>query len=1076
MQDKGYKDILTEMLLAVSANIDFLKNNGSSQIYVKDGKLLTVVGGNYLYEFKLGALQDLDPDSEVEIRILKRTYSGKITSATDGKVQISAEEPLGESLASATIVISSYFLLEKLHEHLTSIKDSTSDENYGLSEVIFKTAKNHSGEDSAFLPNFNHSLDASQEDAIKRVLGSDVTFLWGPPGTGKSKTIASLLEEMINRGKSVLLIAHTNAATDSVLEKVVKVVANNPIYLDGKIIRIGSAKTIEPRLQNTMVMPDVILAEKTRPLREEIDSLKKKQESLQAILIKMAAAKADIEELERQNAKVKEAELQYEVLKGESVKVKSLLDEFRDKLKTQDDEIESFQNKKSYQRFLSGTSLDKLTAEKATLVNEVSRLTTQSVSLKESRDKLVETANSLVRNRNLTQKKVEAIDPKYNETEYLSTKQRVAHLTDQVRALEKQIEELADTLIEDAQVIVSTLTKSYMYKPIVSRKFDCVIIDEASMAPQPAIAGVSNLAKEKVVMVGDFFQLPPIAQHNVDRKNKTDEEADLEEKLIDKLLRKDVFYSAGIDGCVRNNELPAEGWLVQLKTQYRMHPDISYLINKLIYGKNGDKFELLNGAPVLNNGNKLLHSTPLSGAHVGIYDTSQLGTVPSKSDSKSTYNLTHALLAVELAKDAISNGYEKVGIISAYRAQVNLINKIIIDELGKNSQVVADTVHRFQGGAKQIVIFDITTPYSNTMYDDTKVDGDDEKLINVAFSRAEEKCLILGDCKVILSKHSESSLIRKSIELCKELGHPLLDASTLLSGYSADDRTEKWLSTLSGIDDHNLEKEILSSKLYDELDFYSNFQKDLISAKEEVIIQSAFLTTSRVINLRPVLGHLISKGLRVFVLTRLAEENSGQMIEESRKAMAILDKMGVIVLPFRGKIHQKYAVIDREILWEGSLNILSQRDSKETMRRFKGEATVSQYMEFHRLDKNIGPLGSNNLSRCDVCKEVGSWMWTTKTAFGYLWTYCLTGYHAKGKPPTTATDRKQKLDDKQNQLSKAADIRKRIKLNQNGKPVCPTHNRILVEKVGRFGDYWECPLRKECACTLSKTQLNKISN
>ena len=54
---------------------------------------------------------------------------------------------------------------------------------------------------------------------------------------------------------------------------------------------------------------------------------------------------------------------------------------------------------------------------------------------------------------------------------------------------------------------------SYSNKKILSREYDCVILDEASMAPLPAIYSAASIAKKKVVLVGDFFQLPPIAKH-----------------------------------------------------------------------------------------------------------------------------------------------------------------------------------------------------------------------------------------------------------------------------------------------------------------------------------------------------------------------------------------------------------------------------------------------------------------------------------------------------------------------------------------------------------------------------------
>jgi superfamily II DNA or RNA helicase len=53
-----------------------------------------------------------------------------------------------------------------------------------------------------------------QEKAIRQALGSEVLFIWGPPGTGKTTTIAQIIEAFIEKNMSILLLAHTNVATD----------------------------------------------------------------------------------------------------------------------------------------------------------------------------------------------------------------------------------------------------------------------------------------------------------------------------------------------------------------------------------------------------------------------------------------------------------------------------------------------------------------------------------------------------------------------------------------------------------------------------------------------------------------------------------------------------------------------------------------------------------------------------------------------------------------------------------------------------------------------------------------------
>jgi len=50
-------------------------------------------------------------------------------------------------------------------------------------------------------------------------------------------------------------------------------------------------------------------------------------------------------------------------------------------------------------------------------------------------------------------------------------------------------------------------------------------------------------------------------------------------------------------------------------------------------------------------------------------------------------------------------------------------------------------------------------------------------------------------------------------------------------------------------------------------------------------------------------------------------------------------------------MHQKVAIIDNDIAWEGSLNILSHRDTGEQMRRFAGQSAIEEISRNLELSK-----------------------------------------------------------------------------------------------------------------------------
>jgi len=59
-----------------------------------------------------------------------------------------------------------------------------------------------------------------QTAALGDILSNRLTVITGPPGTGKSQYIANVLINLFVKGKSVLLVSHTNKAVDVVYEKI----------------------------------------------------------------------------------------------------------------------------------------------------------------------------------------------------------------------------------------------------------------------------------------------------------------------------------------------------------------------------------------------------------------------------------------------------------------------------------------------------------------------------------------------------------------------------------------------------------------------------------------------------------------------------------------------------------------------------------------------------------------------------------------------------------------------------------------------------------------------------------------
>ncbi len=140
---------------------------------------------------------------------------------------------------------------------------------------------------------------------------------------------------------------------------------------------------------------------------------------------------------------------------------------------------------------------------------------------------------------------------------------------------------------------------------------------------------------------------------------------------------------------------------------------------------------------------------------------------------------------------------------------------------------------------------------------------------------------------------------------------------------------------------------MFNSELHDEKTFYRAFLKDLEDCRKEVIIESPYVSSARMKTLKPIFERLINIGVKVFVITRDPREHEVQSEEE----IQYFETLGVQVLLCVGNHHRKLAILDRKVLWEGSLNILSQTHSREIMRRINNTDLTLEMFNFLKLNK-----------------------------------------------------------------------------------------------------------------------------
>jgi len=144
-----------------------------------------------------------------------------------------------------------------------------------------------------------------------------------------------------------------------------------------------------------------------------------------------------------------------------------------------------------------------------------------------------------------------------------------------------------------------------------------------------------------------------------------------------------------------------------------------------------------------------------------------------------------------------------------------------------------------------------------------------------------------------------------------------------------------------------------TSKLYDQNTFYKAFERDLKHCRRELIIESPFITTRRMNALLPLFAKLRRHGVNIVINTRNPSEHDGDYYYQALAAVTAMQDLGITVLYTVGH-HRKLVIIDGEMFYEGSLNILSYSDSCEIMRRVVSSTETEILINFIGIKQYVG--------------------------------------------------------------------------------------------------------------------------
>ncbi|WP_084154214.1 AAA domain-containing protein [Citrifermentans bremense] len=1000
------------------------------QVVLEDGTHMQLDGKEHGYQFPYNEDAELFEGAAVVVIIGGSQSEGRIVSFLGNKIVISLKDDFGPRIAACIVKIDNTAMLEALRARLEKIiKGEAASFNVRLAEAVITNTGDELA--PAFVSaDYLKGLNAYQKEAIAKIVANEVFYLWGPPGTGKTMTLSALCHALIDGQKRILLCSNTNQAVDQVLLKLCKLFKkqNHLALTEGQILRVGQIAHTELKNDwSSHITLEGIVERKSQLLIERKGVLEIQLDRINAQVSRATELMKMFKVLDGLNVDKSQATASFQKVQAEYGSLTEKKKTLEDKQKTLVEERQNIQNagtiRRVFMRSLDVVEKDIRDTGTAFLSKE-RELIACGEKLVGFRGRTNEIDNAI----SLEKQKVAGVDRKQVEQQLEQAEVQKRPISEEISDINKQLEDIRKSILDRALIVGATVTKAYL-SPQMFSSFDVVIVDEASMVMLPALFNAAGLAKEKVVISGDFRQLAPIVQ--------------TEQKVIHDTIGGDVFRACQIDKKMHKEQTCKR--VAMLKEQYRMDDQICQLISHRMY-----KGALLTASERESTKRQppAPFNTPLT-----IVDTSSIWPFVNRDQFKSRYNLMNALAIRNLCSffescdhlTEIKNNGERtnrVGVCTPYAAQSKVLQRVFEGSRLKET-VEAGTVHRYQGDEKQVMIIDIPDSHgeqrAGIFLDADHHDDSGAMLFNVAVSRAQHNLIVFANLAYLDKKLPSHAILRDILSEMQGRG-TVVDVLDVLAMYPVMEDLRRLGRPF------NLSVDAEKFGLFDQNSFDQVCAVDFERAKKSIAVYSGFVTEQRVATYESVFRQKRAEGVMIRCITRPPKSNGSIPVEQGKAALDGLERMGCLV-DTRGEIHEKVVIIDDEILWHGSLNALSHTNrTDEVMTRLEGKAICLQMSAFLALDRSVKADNADGISskaenpRCPMCDSRSSYR---KGKYGPYWDCEDCDWKENYDKPV----RKKSASTGQSNVPP---------------PACDKCGKPMKVRAGRFGDFYGCTGYPDC--------------
>jgi hypothetical protein len=746
-----------------------------------------------------------------------------------------------------------------------------------------------------------------QERAVGQALGSELTFIWGPPGTGKTDVLAAVIEGCYRQGERVLFLAPTHVAVDQALLRVCERLQGEPGFDRGLVHRDKGAQLSDLGERfGTYIDRRQVEQRLMAGLQRQAEQLRQERGRLSGLV-------ADLRELEVVERTANDLVGRVRDAQTAAARAGERLEQADQRVRDLDERIADAGSGAGVGGVWRRRRLPDLTRQRAVAEENRQQALVERAACVQGLDQV---RDELARADGRRQRLLAEVGPARPSAEGL--RQGLTRVEEDLKRVEVERGGLRAMVRATTRVTASTVAGAVPER-LARDGFDTVVVDEAGMVDLASAFAVATLAQRRLVIAGDFRQLPAIVKADPTRLRGPDRSAWLT------WYARDMFTAAGMT--TETGQLTGDPRLVALREQYRMRPAICDLVNVVAY-----RDEPLRTGRA--DTSRVAPSPLLSGPLV-LIDTS--GRVIAQPRGRNV-NPVHAAAIRELVRglqyDTVlparrgqgSDPTAVVGVIAPYRDQVKALDRQLTERLGNGYEGLVDTVHRFQGSQRPVILLDTVAGGSDTLgwfYQGTGTASQTCRLLNVALSRAQDHLVVVADLDAFDRLAPVGSEVQVMMNHLRR-NADVLPVTDLIPIRSAAD--------LAGLDEGERER----PAFFPADEVFPAIAWDIERARGRIDLFSPFLNTPATKRWLKHLRDAVARGVQVVVTTRdhPADDPQGRLCDQLRQA-------GIVVVQGREAMHEKILIID-DIVWHGSMNLLAQLRTTELMMRLVSAGAVEQ--------------------------------------------------------------------------------------------------------------------------------------